>query len=67
MTIFKSKQKKFEGDLKIKLCSRRLYPTESFKYLGVNSQNSHLFKQSSILKFQDKICLENILFVRKSF
>ena len=31
-----------------------------------NSHTSHLFKQSSILKFQDKICLENILFVSKS-
>ena len=28
-----------------------------------NSLASPLFKQSSILKFQDKICLENILFV----
>ena len=35
MVIFKSKQKKFEGDLKIKLCNKRLYPTESVKYLGV--------------------------------
>ena len=25
MVIFKSKQKKFEGDLKIKLCGKRLY------------------------------------------
>ena len=33
--IFKSNQKKFEGDLKIKLCGKRLYPTESVKYLGV--------------------------------
>ena len=31
-----------------------------------NSHTSHLFKQSSILKFQDKICLENILFISKS-
>ena len=31
-----------------------------------NSHTSHLFKQSSVLKFQDKICLENILFVSKS-
>ena len=141
MNIFKSKQKKFEVDLKIKLCGKRLYPTESVKYLGVkidtnlscqyhvnylsiklnrandlffkmrkyvslkilrsiyfatfdsylsyfclvwaqncstiqrivilqkkdvriinfhprNSHNSPLFKQSSILKFQEKICLE---------
>ena len=35
MVIFKSKQKKFEGDLKIKLCGERLYPTESVKYLVV--------------------------------
>ena len=149
MIIFKSKQKKLEDDLKIKLCGKRLYPTESVKYLGVKidanltwqqhvndfsiklnranallfkmrkyvslkilrpiyfaifdsylsycclvwSQNfsniqrililqekavriinfqprnfhtSPLFKQTSILKFQDKICLENILFVSKS-
>ena len=139
MAIFKSKQKNFEGDLKIKLCRKRLYPTESVKYLGVKidanlgwqyyvddlsiklnrgnalkilrsiyfaifdsylsycclawaqscstiqriiilqkkairiinlqSRNFHtspLFKLNSILKSQDKICFENILFVRKS-
>ena len=33
--IFKYKQKKFEGDLKIKLCRKRLYLSESVKYLGV--------------------------------
>ena len=149
MVIFKSNQKKFEGDLKIKLCGKRLYPTESVKYLGVkidtnlswqyhvndlsiklnianallfkmrklvslkilksiyfaifdsylsycclawaqngstiqrililqkkavriinfqprNSKTSPLFKQNFIIKFQDKICLENVLFVSKS-
>ena len=35
IVIFKSKQKKLEGDLKIKFCGKRLYPTESVKYLGV--------------------------------
>ena len=35
MVIFKSNQKKFEGDIKIKLCGKRLYATESVKYLGV--------------------------------
>ena len=35
MIIFKSKQKKLEGYLKIKLCGKRPYPTESVKYLGV--------------------------------
>ena len=29
MLIFKPKQKKFGGDLKIKLSGKRLYPTES--------------------------------------
>ena len=145
MVIFKSKQKKFDGVLKIKLCGKRVYPTESVKYLGVkidtnlswknhvndlsiklnranaflfkmrkyvslkilrsicfvifdsylsycclvwvqncstmqgiiilqkkavriinfqprNFHTSPLFTESSILKFQDKICLENILF-----
>ena len=149
MVIFKSKQKKLEGDLKIKLCDKRLYPTVSVKYLGVkivtnltwqhhindlsiklnrtnvllfkirkyvspkilrsicfaifdshlsycclvraqnfssikqililqkktvriinfqprNTHTSPLFKQNFILKFQYKICLENILFVSKS-
>ena len=35
MVIFKSNQKKFEGDLKLKLCGKRIYPAESVKYLGV--------------------------------
>ena len=35
MVIFKSNQKKFEGDLKVKLCGKRLSLTESVKYLGV--------------------------------
>ena len=32
----------------------------------INFHTSLLFKQNSILKIQDKICLENILFVSKS-
>ena len=35
MVIFISKQKILEGDLKTKLCGKRLYPTEGVKYLGV--------------------------------
>ena len=38
MAIFKSNQKKFEGDLKVKLCGKRLYPIETIshvKQLGV--------------------------------
>ena len=39
MVIFKSKQKKFKGDLKIKLYSKMLYPTESVKCLGDTNLN----------------------------
>ena len=35
MVILKCKQKKFEGDLKVKLCCKRPYSTASVKYLGV--------------------------------
>ena len=35
MVIFKSEQKKCEGYLKIKLCGKRLHPTESVNNLGV--------------------------------
>ena len=40
MVIFKSKQKKFEGDLKFKFCRKKLYPTESVKYLGVKTDTN---------------------------
>ena len=32
--VFKSKQKKFDGDLKTKSCGKKLYLTKSVKYLG---------------------------------
>ena len=35
MVIFKSKEKKLEDDLKMKLCGKRLDPTEIVKYLAV--------------------------------
>ena len=31
MVIFKSKQKKFECDLNVRLCGKRLYPIKSGK------------------------------------
>ena len=42
---------------------------KAVKIINFQPRNSHtslLFKQKFILKFQDKICLENILFVSKS-
>ena len=35
MVIFKSKRKKFNDIVKIKLNGKRIYPTASVKYLGV--------------------------------
>ena len=40
MVVFKSKQKKFEGDLKVKLCGKRFYPTESVNYLRVKTDTN---------------------------
>ena len=45
MLIFKSKQKKFECDLKIKLCDKRLYPTESVKHLAVKIDTNLSWQQ----------------------
>ena len=35
MVIFKSEQNKFEGDLKVRLCGKRLNTTKSIEYVGV--------------------------------
>ena len=56
LIIFKSKQRKFEGDLKIKLYGKRLYPTESVKYLGV--------KTDAKLSWQYKVNVLSIKFNR---
>ena len=70
MVIFKSKQKKFEGDLKIKLCGKRLYSTESVKYLGlkidtnlnwqyVNDLSTKLNRANALLfKIRKYVCLK---------
>ena len=43
MAIFKSKQKKFGGDLKIKLCGKRISLTESVKQMDVKI-NTNLYQ-----------------------
>ena len=35
LVVFKSKRKQFDGDIKLKLIRKRLFPTDSVKYLGV--------------------------------
>ena len=60
MVIFKSKQKKLEGGLKIKLCGKRLYPTESVKNLGVKI-DSNLRWQYHVNDMSIKLSRENAL------
>ena len=64
MVIFKSKQKKFEGDLKIKLCGKRLYPTESVKYLGVKI-DTNLSWQYHVNDLSIKLNRANALLFKK--
>ena len=45
MVIFKFKRKKFEGDLNIKLCGKRLCPAEGVKYLGVKIDTNVSWQQ----------------------
>ena len=79
MVIFKSRQRKFEGDLKIKFCGKRLYPTESVKYPGVKidinlSLQYHLndlsikLNRDNVLLFKMRkfVSLEILIFLSKS-
>ena len=58
--IFKSKQNKFEGDLKVRLCGKRLYPTESVKYLEVKI-DANLNWQCQVNDFSVKLNRANTL------
>ena len=60
MVIFKSKQKKFEGDLNIKQFGKRLYPTKSVKYLGVKI-NTNLNWKYHMNEFSIKLNRANAL------
>ena len=61
MVIFiKSKQNKFEGDLKIKLCGKKLHPTESVKYLGVKI-DTNLSWQYDVNDLSIKLDKDNVL------
>ena len=67
MVIFKYKQKKFEGDLKIKLCGERLYPSESINYLSVKI-NTNLSWQYHVNGLSIKLNRANaLLFKMKKY
>ena len=60
MVIFKSKQKKFEGDLKVRLCGKRLCPMESVKYLRVK-MDANLNWQCQVNDLSVKLNRANVL------
>ena len=73
--FFTSPKKQLDIDLKIKLNGKRLYETDSVKYLGIQIDKDVLselklhtgllFKDSKILKSFDKTALENCIFISK--
>ena len=60
MVIFKSKRKKFNDTVKIKLSGKRIYPTASVKYLGVKI-DQHLTWQHHINDLSVKLNRANAL------
>ena len=60
MVIFKSKQKKSECDLKMKLCGKILYPTESVENLGVKI-DANLSRQYRVSDLSVKLNRANTL------
>ena len=68
MVIFISNQKKFEGNLKTKVCGKRLYLTGSVKYPGVKFY-TNLSWQNNVGVLSIKLNRANALFfkIRKHF
>ena len=54
------KQKKFECDLKVRLCNKRLYPTESVEYMGVKT-DANLNWQCQVNDLSVKLNRANVL------
>ena len=63
MVIFESKQKKSEGDLKVNFCGKKLYPTESVKYLRVKT-DTNLSWQNHVNDLAIKLNRANVLLFR---
>ena len=62
--IFKSKQKKFEGNLKIKLFGKRLYASKSVKSLGVKI-DTNLSWQYHVNNLSVKLNRANALLLKR--
>ena len=63
MVIFKSKRKKLNDTVKIKLSGKRIYPTASVKYFGVNI-DQHPTSQRHINDLSVKLNRANVLLFR---
>ena len=63
MVIFKSKRKKFEGHLKIKLCGKRLYPADSVQFVVVKI-NKNLSWQYHVNDLSIKLNRVNAFFFK---
>ena len=63
LVIFKSKWKQFDGELKLKLTHKRLFPTDSVKYLGVKIDGNLLWK-SHIDYMSVKLNRANALYLK---
>ena len=60
LAIFKSKRKQFDGEIKLKLSCKRLSPTDSVKYLGVEIDGNLSWK-SYIDYLSVKLSIANAL------
>ena len=65
MVIFKSKQNKLEGDLKIKLCGKRLYLTEGVIYLCVKIDTNSWQYHVSDVWAQNYTTIQGIIILQK--
>ena len=63
LVIFKSKQKQFDGEIKLKLSRKRLFPTDSVKYIAIFE--SHL-NYCSLLWFQNCNAINHLVILQKS-
>ena len=65
MVIFESKQKKFEGDLKVRVCGKIIHPTESIEYLVVKiDTNLHWQCQCQVNHLPVKLIESTISFLK---
>ena len=64
LVIFKSKQKQFDGEIKLKLSHKRLFPTDSVKYLG-DKIDGNLPWKSHIDYLSVKLSRANALIFKK--